>query len=834
MRTLAQDLKYALRTLGRSPIFLLVAVASLALGIGANTAIFSLVDQLLLRLLPVKNPQELVLLTSRGNFYGNNTGGNAMAYRMYTDIRDNNKVFSGMFARFATPFAFSIEGKTERIQGELVTGNFFPVLGVTAAAGRVFGPSDDLYQGQHPQAVISYAFWESHFARDPSAIGRKILINGYPFTIIGVSQKDFSGVDPSRAQDIRIPMMMKMQVTRPDVYNLNDRRSRFANVFGRLKPGVTLTQAKAGLQPFYHSILESDVKDKAFARASKESRDGFLKGWVDVLPAGTGRSDVRRQATQPLWILMGVVGLVLVIACANLANLLVARAAARQKEIAMRIALGAGRGRLIRQLLAESLLLSVLGGIAGLALAIAIDSALLKLLPDNGGAKLALSATPDLRILLFTTAVSLLTALLFGLVPALQASKTDLATTLKDLAGSVVTGGSATLRKILVVAQVTLSLTLLIGAGLFVSTLRNLRGSDPGFAVDQLVSFKVDPSRSGYPDPRARQFFRDLTTRLRNLPGVTGAGLAIVPLLDGDEWDSTMTVEGYERKTGENMNPHMQYVTPGFFATIGQKLLVGRDFNDNDQFEAPKVAIVNQKFATKYFGAQSPLGRHIGYGGDPGTKTDITIAGVVSDTKYEDMRQEIPREVYIPYVQNRFVTEMTAYVRTGRGSDQFFTALRGEVRALDPNLPVYDVRTLDEQVDQSLILERMVATLSAVFGGLATFLAAIGLYGVMAYTVTRRTREIGIRVALGAGRAEVMWLVMREALVLLGIGLAAGLPSAWMLTQVVKSQLYGVAPHDPAAIAAGVLLISLIALAAAWAPGRRATLIHPTEALRCE
>jgi predicted permease len=295
-----------------------------------------------------------------------------------------------------------------------------------------------------------------------------------------------------------------------------------------------------------------------------------------------------------------------------------------------------------------------------------------------------------------------------------------------------------------------------------------------------------------------------------------------------------MTVEGYQRKTGEDMNPHMQYVTPGFFATIGQKLLVGRDFNDNDQFEAPKVAIVNQKFATKYFGAQSPLGRRIGYGGDPGTKTDITIIGVVSDTKYEDMRLEVPREVYIPYVQNRFVTEMTAYVRTTRGSEQIFSSLRGEVRALDPNLPVYDVRTLNQQVDQSLILERMVATLSAVFGGLATFLAAIGLYGVMAYTVTRRTREIGIRVALGAGRAEVMWLVMREALVLLGIGLAAGLPSAWMLTQVVKSQLYGVAPHDPAAIAAGVLLISLIALAAAWAPGRRAALIHPTEALRCE
>ena len=831
MRNLAQDLKYALRTLTRSPVFLAVAVASLALGIGANTAIFSLVDQLLLRLLPVKNPRELVLLNSRGSFYGSNTGGNAMAYLMYTDIRDQNRVFTGMFARYAQPFSFSLEGRTERVSGEMVTGNFFSVLGVDAAAGRVFSSQDDLHQGEHPVAVISWGFWQSHFALSPSAIGRKIFLNGYPFTIIGVSQPGFSGVDPGRQQDIRIPMMMKMKVTQPEFYNLNDRRSRFANVFGRLKPGVTRQQAKASLQPLYHSILESDVKQKAFVRASKESRDSFLRGWLDVLPAATGRSDIRREAEQPLLILMGVVGLVLIIACANLANLLLARAAARQKEIAMRIALGAGRFRLVRQLLAESLLLSVAGGVAGLILAILMDRALLTLVSDSG-APMALSATPDPRVLVFTTVVSLLTGLLFGLVPALQASKTDLSSTLKDLAGSVVSGGSATLRRILVVAQVALSLTLLIGAGLFVSTLRNLRGSDPGFDVEKLVTFKVDPMLNGYTDERGRQFYRDLTARLSAIPGVSGASLAVVPLLDGDEWDSTITVEGYTRKTGEDMNPHMQYLTPGFFATIGQKVLLGRDFNDNDDKGAPRVAVVNQKFATKYFGKQNPLGRKIGNGGDPGTKLDITIVGVVSDTKYEDMRHDVPREVYIPHRQVGFVTGMTAYVRTSRPQEQIFSALRAEVRALDPNLPVYDIRTLSAQVDQSLILERMVATLSAIFGGLAAFLAAIGLYGVMAYTVTRRTREIGIRVALGASRGEVMWLVMREALVLVGVGLAVGLPSAWMLTQVVKSQLYGVAPHDPMAIAAGVLLISLIALGAAYAPGRRATLIQPAEALR--
>ena len=637
-----------------------------------------------------------------------------MAYLMYTDIRDNNQVFSGMFARYALPLSFSMEGKTERVSGELVTGNFFPVLGVGAAAGRVFNSQDDLYQGQHPVAVISYGFWQSHFALSPSAIGRKIFINGYPFTVVGVSRKGFAGIDPSRAQDIRVPMMMKMKATQPEFYNLNDRRQRFANVFGRLRPGVTLTQAKASLQPFYHSILESDVTQKAFVRASTESRAAFLKGWLDILPAANGRSDIRREAEQPLLILTGVVGLVLIIACANLANLLVARAAARQKEIAMRIALGAGRTRLVRQLLAESLLLSLAGGAAGLLLAVGMDRALLTLIPDGSGTQIALSATPDFRVLAFTMAIALLTSLLFGLAPALQASKADLASTLKDQAASVITGGSATLRKILVVAQVTLSLTLLIGASQFVSTLRNLRGSDPGFEVDHLVTFKVDPMLNGYTDERGRQFYRDLTARLAAVPGVAGASLAVVPLLDGDEWDSTVTVEGYSRKAGEEMNPHMQYLAPGFFGTIGQKVLLGRDFNHNDGQGAPKVAVVNQKFATKYFGTQNPLGRKIGNGGDPGTKTDITIVGVVSDTKYEDMRHEVPREVYIPYRQGDFLTGMTAYIRTNRPSEQVFSALRGEVRALDPNLPLYDIRTLSDQVDQSLILERMVASLSAI------------------------------------------------------------------------------------------------------------------------
>jgi predicted permease len=505
--SLIQDLRFALRGLRQSPVFTAVAVVSVALGIGANTAIFTMLDQVLLRLLPVKDPQGLVLLTSRGSHYGNNRGGNALSYPMYADFRDHNQVFSGVFCRFSLPLNVTFDGRTERANGELVSGSYFPVLGVGAALGRTITPDDDKVRGGHPVAILSFDYWKTRFAADPAIVGKTIIVNNYSMTVIGVTQEGFHGVDLGAAPQIHVPVMMKAQMT-PQWNDLDNRRSRWVNVFARLSPGVSLTQAKAALQPFFHGMLEQEVQEAAFSHASSYTRQQFLKTWIDVLPASQGRSPLRNQLTRPLWVLMAIVGLVLIIACGNVANLLIARATARQKEIAIRLALGASRGRVIGQLLVESALLAVLGGVVGVALAAWMDQALLRFLPNESGS-VFISSSPDLRILAFNFGVALATGLLFGLAPALQATRPDVAPTLKDQAGAVVGGGSqARLRKALMVAQVTLSLLLLIGAGLFIRSLRKLKTLDPGFQTENLIVFSVDPIMNGYSPDRARQFYK--------------------------------------------------------------------------------------------------------------------------------------------------------------------------------------------------------------------------------------------------------------------------------------------------------------------------------------
>ncbi len=833
MANVIQDLRFACRTFTKSPVFVTVAVLSIALGIGANTAIFTLVDQILLRLLPVKNPEQLILLTARGQHYGSNNGPNRLSYVMYEDFRDRNQVFSGMFCRWDTSLSLSYEGKTERIFGELVSGTYFPVLGVGAALGRVFTPDDDKTPGGEPYAVLSYGYWQSRFAGDRSVIGKKILVNGYPITIVGVSQAGFDGTDPGYAPQIRIPVMMKAQMDQLGFYTLKDRRGRWVNVFGRLKPGVTEEQAKAGLQPLFHQILEMEVRAKEFATAAPLTKQNFLKMWMDVIPASKGRSQLRQQFSKPLLVLTAIVGLVLLIACANVANLLIARANSRQKEIAVRLSLGATRGRIVSQLLIESLLLALAGGIAGLMLAVWIDTTLIGFLP-TGDHPLAISTVPDFRILGFNIALSLLTGIIFGLVPALQSTRPDLASTLKDQAGSVTGGTSVSFRKGLVIAQVTLSLLLLIGAGLFIRSLSNLKELDPGFRTSNLLTFSIDPPQNGYKPERSLDFYRQLTEALNTTPGVEAASLAIVPILEGEEWDNTVTVEGYRAKPGEWIDPHMNFISPDYFKSLSVPILVGRDFNANDGKTAPEVAIVNEKFAKRYFGTTNATGRHIGMGGDPGTKTDITIVGVTRDTKYESMRDETPMEVFVPYRQKTFVLGMSAYVRTARDPDQMFSTIRRIVQGLDPNIPVFEMKTLEKQLENSLVTERLVASLSSAFGLLATLLAAIGLYGVMAYTVNRRTREIGIRMALGAARRDVMWLVMREVLILVGVGIAIGLPAAWGATRLVQTQLYGITPNDAGTIALATLGIALVAGLAGYLPALRATRVDPMRALRWE
>jgi predicted permease len=462
-----------------------------------------------------------------------------------------------------------------------------------------------------------------------------------------------------------------------------------------------------------------------------------------------------------------------------------------------------------------------------------MDRALIAFLPA-GIVTLTVSSAPDARVLAFTLAISILTGLLFGLAPALQSTRPELAGTLKDQAGSVVGGTSVGLRKSLVVAQVSLSLLLLIGAGLFLQSLRNLHDLDPGFQTQSLVAFGVNPLLNGYKPDRCFQFYRQLYERLSGLGGVTHAALAVVAVLDDNEWDSSIAVEGYTAKQGEGVDPHMQYISPGFFDTLGIPILLGRDFSIRDEKGAPKVGIVNEKFAKKYFAGRSPIGMHVGMGGDPGTKLDIQIVGVVKDTKYENLRQEVPYELYIPYVQLGFANGMTAYVRAKGDPANLSGALRQVVREVDSAVPVYRMRTLDQQVDKSLLTERLLASLSTVFGCLATLLAAVGLYGVMAYMVNRRTREIGIRMALGASGGSVIWLVMREVLLLAALGVAIGAPAAWALSRLVETQLFGIKPVDPVTMALGVIGIASVATFSGWLPARRATGIDPMRALRWE
>jgi len=842
-----RDFGYALRTLRRSRGFAAVAALTLALGIGANTAIFTLLDQVLLRLLPVKNPQQLVLLTMRGRHYGNNWGGNAISYPMYRDFQDHNEVFSGMFCRFPDHVSMMSGGQSERVAAELVSGSYFDVLGVGTAVGRAFTPEDDRMPNGHPLVMLSYDFWKGRFGGDPQIVGKTVLVNNHQMTIIGVAQAGFDGVELGYSTQIFVPVMMEQQIIIGPMKMLTDRRSRWVNSFGRVKPGVSQEKAKASLQPFMHSMLEMEVKEVAFRNASAYAREEFLKCWIDVLPGSQGRASLRRELRTPLWVLMATTGMVLLIACANIANLLLARATGRQKEIAVRLAMGATRGRIVTQLLIETLSLSALGGILGLALAFWADKALMAVyLPSDSG-DLNISTVPDFRILLFTLAVTVVTGVVFGLAPALQATRPDVGRTLKDQAGAVVGGGHGRLRNALVVTQVALSLLLLIGAGLFLRSLKNLSNLGPGFPAERLVGFNIDPSLNGYTPARLNTFYQQLTDSLGAIPGVKSVAVASMRIMEDNEWDSGMTAEGYSpTKPGDHPQAYMNQIGPGYFATLGVPIIAGRDFRltDNrvikradatDDFDTtPTTVVINEKFAQKFFAGRNPVGMHLGFGTDPGTHADMEIIGVVKDIKYTNLRDEIPIQAYVPYMNSPYLGGMTIYVRTEGEPNQLISSVRAKMRELDANVPIYAMRTMDEQISNSLSTERMIASLSTVFGFVATVLAIIGLYGVMSYSVAQRTREIGIRMALGAEQGKVIGMVMREVVTLIAIGVGVGVPAALALTRMVKSQLYGLEAHDPWTLGLATGLLATVACAAGYVPALRASRVDPMKALRYE
>jgi len=821
------DVRYALRMLTKNPAFAGVVVLTLALGIGANAAIFSLLDQVLLQSLPVANPEQLVVLSVYEAKEPDVDS--SFSYPMYQDLRDRNSVFSGVIARGGTQMNVSYGDQTERVRGELVSGNFYEVLGVRPWIGRLFTQDDDRTPRAHPVAVLSYKFWESRFNKDPNLIGKTILVNEQPVTVLGVTPPGFYGVDLSNNPDVRVPLMMTPVFNPLPPTRLQSRRHQWLSVMARRKADVSPEQAQASLSVTYQQIRESEAAQLT-ANGTTFNRERFMSQRIAAIPGDQGLRYLQVELRTSLWLLFGATCAVLLILCANLANLMMARATVRAQEITVRLALGAGRLRLLRQWLTEGVVLSTIGGVVGIFIALWIKAGLLAFIPPDY--RQNLNASFDWRLYAFILGVSLLLGIAFSLAPAIQAARQVFAPGLRLESRSFTAASKLlSLRSGLILVQVALSLPLLVSAALLLRTLQNLRAFDTGFGKENVLLASVNPALNGYSKERTAAFYDELLAKTRALPGVRFASLASDSPISGG-WDQNgIVVEGYTPREGERMTSDATYVSSDYFKSLEIPLLTGRDFAERDRLGAPRVVIVNEKMAKHYFGNTSnALGKRIGLDEVP----DMTIVGVVKDAQYINLRESLRRHFYLPTTQDSTLTNLTLHVKTSSDPNAVAEQLRAQLKSLDPHLPLYNIKTLSTEIDESLIQERMVTWLSTAFGLLATLLTALGLYGVLTFSVARRTREIGIRVALGAQRRDVFRLIMIRGVVLVAVGVVIGLGASFALSRFLSSLLFGVTPNNVTTLVGVSVGLIAVALLACYIPARRATKVDPLVALRYE
>jgi predicted permease len=837
MTGLIQDLRYALRQFRRSPGLTAAAVVTLALGIGANAAIFSLVDHILMKRLPVVEPERLVMLKYEGSDTGHASsyGGDQQqyfSYPMYRDLRDQNSVFSGMLAMFPTQVGIQWRNSPSLANSELVSGNYFSVLGVQPALGRLFISEDSATQGASQLVVLSYRYWKQRLAGDSSVINQNILVNGHSYTIIGVAQPGFDSVIAGTVPDFFVPITMKAQMT-PSWDDLENHRSRWLNIVGRLKPGVSTQQAEAGINPLWKSLRAAELA--SIPTASQRFRERFVeKSYVTLLDASKGFSPLRQVMRTPLLILMGMVGLLTLMATANVGSLLLVRAAGRIREMSVRFALGATSPRVTRQLLVEGLALGVTGGLCGLALAPVIAAGLISLMNPSATnlGMTSLSASPESRVLLFCLAVSVLASVLFSLAPILQFYRPNITTALKQQMATA-EGSHAKFRRVTVSIQIGLSLLLLVGAALFTRTLANLRSVDVGFVTDHLLAFQLNPQLSGYESAAITPLYKRLLDSLGSLPGVQSVGMTNDPVLAQSNNTYSIDIPGYQKQEGERLNYEWERVTPNYFATLQMPLVAGRVFNDLDTPTTAKVAVVNESFVRKFYGTpERAIGQSFSEG--KSKQSPFVIVGVVKDAKHYDLHEEPKPIFYSPLFQDKEPNAVAVYVRTRQAPENAASMVRKSVNDIDSKLVVDSLQSMSAQIDETLTSERMLSFLAGGFGIVAIFITAIGLYGVLAYSIAQRTREIGIRMALGATQGSVVKMVLREVLTLTGFSVAAALPLSIALSTFVRSQLFGISDRDPATLLLVSLAIGTVALLAAWAPAHRATQVQPITALRYE